>query len=1056
MLRNISFRSLCAMLLALALLCTIWIPLPARAVDPDEGLLMYYTFDDGTIADSSGNGRDGSGYGTLRQVPGVSGNAMYFCGGYAQLPDLDFTGMTEFTVSAWVAPLSTKNYERITSFGSNDSNTLDLLAPYTDSKYDAGFVVNGTTNHATAPTAYTLGVWKHLVMTFTDSGNLLTLYIDGQPVATKTVSGGTLARLGVTTNNMLGRSQFLGNPEYYGYMDEVRVYSRALDAFEILDLTMTGRESLSQSVLSSFSLAEENGLSNLDAVMQDLTLPASSDAVASDAVLTYSSENTDVLGNDGKIGNVAEPTTVNLTITATREGTTASVNVPVTVVPKGQRVADPVEVITTLGTAPELPGRISANDGSASVTVTWNTPETSVYAAMYALAGSFTVEGVTEEKETVTAMVTVDNTIYGNRLIQAASPDPYITYRDGWYYYVKSNGGICVAKARRLQDLGAAPLINVFASGTDGLTAFWAPELHYVDGCWYVYAAPSIAGTGRRMVALKATVPDDPQSPFAFVAEMGPTVYNEETETWELNADPSQNINALDGTVLEVGEKRYFIYSANVGSDPRYNPNNIDQSSQRLFICEMADATTLMGDRILLPAGGAAFEHRQNDIGNSICEGPQVFQKDGKVFLIYSTDQSNHDWYQECLLYADADSDLLDPASWTKYPGPLLTKSDELSDQALAPGHGTVVESPDGSEFWLVYHAYYRGNRDSFTGDQEGRYTRILKVEWDENGLPIFGDPGHLGDLVEQASGTADQVALKFEAESAQQTGNTSLVTAPRASGQIVVDGISGSASVTFTFNLPQSGRWLVSLVGCSSNGNSNSQNLVSINGTQYTFMYRTSHNGAYRFIPACLADAEQLGAGLYVELEAGENTITVMDDAASSGTVAVDYLYMLLDADPEYTVSIESEGEEGVTLEAGETCQLTAAVTPNDRTDATLVTWSSSDPTVADVDADGKVTALAAGETVITATLPGGAQATVTVSVPAPAETVYLGDLNRDNQLSVSDVVLLRKAILADEIAAFEQRVGDLNQDGNLSVTDVVLLRKAILNGDPLVEITL
>ncbi len=60
----------------------------------------------------------------------------------------------------------------------------------------------------------------------------------------------------------------------------------------------------------------------------------------------------------------------------------------------------------------------------------------------------------------------------------------------------------------------------------------------------------------------------------------------------------------------------------------------------------------------------------------------------------------------------------------------------------------------------------------------------------------------------------------------------------------------------------------------------------------------------------------------------------------------------------------------------------------------------------------------------------------------------LLVGDLNGDGVLSVTDVVLLRKAILAGSAAA-ETPAGDLNGDGSLSVTDVVLLRKAILNQD-------
>ncbi len=55
----------------------------------------------------------------------------------------------------------------------------------------------------------------------------------------------------------------------------------------------------------------------------------------------------------------------------------------------------------------------------------------------------------------------------------------------------------------------------------------------------------------------------------------------------------------------------------------------------------------------------------------------------------------------------------------------------------------------------------------------------------------------------------------------------------------------------------------------------------------------------------------------------------------------------------------------------------------------------------------------------------------------------VLLGDMNQDERLSVTDVVLLRRAILSNAYV----EIGDMNQDKKLSVTDVVLLRRAILS---------
>ncbi|WP_144461777.1 Ig-like domain-containing protein [Siminovitchia fortis] len=71
--------------------------------------------------------------------------------------------------------------------------------------------------------------------------------------------------------------------------------------------------------------------------------------------------------------------------------------------------------------------------------------------------------------------------------------------------------------------------------------------------------------------------------------------------------------------------------------------------------------------------------------------------------------------------------------------------------------------------------------------------------------------------------------------------------------------------------------------------------------------------------------------------------------------------------------------------LEAGATRNLTAAVTPS--TAKQTVTWSSSDPGIATVDANGKITAVAAGTATITATSTekSAVKGTATVNVTEP-----------------------------------------------------------------------
>ena len=86
---------------------------------------------------------------------------------------------------------------------------------------------------------------------------------------------------------------------------------------------------------------------------------------------------------------------------------------------------------------------------------------------------------------------------------------------------------------------------------------------------------------------------------------------------------------------------------------------------------------------------------------------------------------------------------------------------------------------------------------------------------------------------------------------------------------------------------------------------------------------------------------------------------------------------------------------KEKATIVIGETLPLTVVVSPDDATDKT-VTWTTSEATVATVDKDGVVTAVAVGKATITAKA-GEKSATCVVTVEYPAgvdEVVYSGEI--------------------------------------------------------------
>lgn len=113
--------------------------------------------------------------------------------------------------------------------------------------------------------------------------------------------------------------------------------------------------------------------------------------------------------------------------------------------------------------------------------------------------GSFPV---TYQCENEYAEVVIDNT----RNVEG--DDPYVINHDGYYYYCWSDGGVKVAKISNLDNIVKTAGKQVFSSSQNGFQSVWAPELHYIDGNWYIYVA-MCKGTSdnamHRMYCLKGT-----------------------------------------------------------------------------------------------------------------------------------------------------------------------------------------------------------------------------------------------------------------------------------------------------------------------------------------------------------------------------------------------------------------------------------------------------------------------------------------------------------------------------------------------------------------------
>ena len=135
-----------------------------------------------------------------------------------------------------------------------------------------------------------------------------------------------------------------------------------------------------------------------------------------------------------------------------------------------------------------------------------------------------------------------------------------------------------------------------------------------------------------------------------------------------------------------------------------------------------------------------------------------------------------------------------------------------------------------------------------------------------------------------------------------------------------------------------------------------------------------------------------------------------------------------------------------GITLDittanvlVGQTITLAATVTPDNASNKT-VKWTSSDPSVASVDANGVVKAEKASTTPVTITATAGekvATCIITVSSSSIGERLA-GDADGDGRVSISDAVRICQYLAGYNVTINEDN-SDVDADGTVRVGDAV-----------------
>jgi GH43 family beta-xylosidase len=82
---------------------------------------------------------------------------------------------------------------------------------------------------------------------------------------------------------------------------------------------------------------------------------------------------------------------------------------------------------------------------------------------------------------------------FTNPLLKSGA-DPWVIQKDGMYYYTHTTGNSLEIRAtERMENLKDATPVTIWKPepGKSYSRQIWAPELHYLDGKWYIYFAVS-------------------------------------------------------------------------------------------------------------------------------------------------------------------------------------------------------------------------------------------------------------------------------------------------------------------------------------------------------------------------------------------------------------------------------------------------------------------------------------------------------------------------------------------------------------------------------------
>lgn len=306
-----------------------------------------------------------------------------------------------------------------------------------------------------------------------------------------------------------------------------------------------------------------------------------------------------------------------------------------------------------------------------------------------------------------------------NEIWIAQRADPYVyRHTDGTYYFTASRPGydsIALRRAEALEELNRAEEVTVWKKHETGPMGahIWAPELHYLEGKWYIYFA---AGAAEDKWHIR---------PYVLECEGQDPIGDGWTERGMLRCAEEDEFSfrsfSLDATVFEHRGQYYCVWAEKTG---------MGKMISNLYIARMESPTKLATVQALLTTPDYDWERKELWVN----EGPAVLKHNGKIYLTYSAGDTGVN-YCVGMLTLDQDEDPLNPRCWEKKRFPVLKSEEEKG--IYGPGHNSFSVDNEGNPV-IVFHARTEKEIEGDPLDDSNRHAMYRKILWRLNGEPVF------------------------------------------------------------------------------------------------------------------------------------------------------------------------------------------------------------------------------------------------------------------------------------------------------------------------------